>query len=465
MTIVRRAGFKTSVVLSPSPRLSPGDGGEVSKEGGFETSRRVAECAECRTPSGGVTGKSGRPVVFINRFFFPDESATSQFTSDVAFELARRGYEVHVVTSRQAYGDPGRRLPHDENLQGVHIHRIWTSRRGRMSVRGLALDYLTFYLSCAWRLWRTVGPGWIVVARTDPPVVSIVAWLVVRLRGATLVTWLADLFPEIATELSLPGGAGRVGRALRWLRNRSLRSAAANIVLGESVVRYLRSEEIPADRVRVIRDWADGNRIQPRPKAENPLAREWGLVSKFIIGYSGNMGRAHLFDTVVEAMTALRVREDLRFLFIGDGVRKQELTAAVKNRGLHNVVFQPYQPRDRLGDSLAVPDVHLITLNPSLEGFIVPSKFYSAAAAGRPTIYVGDPIGEIPALLTRYNCGITVREGDVQSLVRAIEQFIDDPQLYRTMALNAREGFDREFDRSAAMAAWLQLLDELSQER
>ncbi len=400
-------------------------------------------------------------IVFVNRYFFPDESATSQFTSDVAFDLARAGHDVHVIASRQVYQDPSQRLPAEETIAGVHVHRIWTTHRGRMRVRGLALDYLTFYLSCAWRLWRLIGSDWIVVARTDPPVVSVVAWLIVRWRGATLVTWLADLFPEIATELGLPGGTGRLGQIVRSLRNRSLAAAATNVVLGESMRAYLVREGIPGARIRVVRDWADGCRIRPVPKRQNPLAIDWDLVDRFVVGYSGNMGRAHRFDTIVGAIAAMRQRTDTRFLFIGAGVRHREIVDAVAARGLENVVFRPYQPRESLGYSLAVPDVHLISLNPNLEGFIVPSKFYSAAAAGRPAIYVGDPSGDIAELLTTHHCGIAVREGDVDGLAAAIDRLRDDPALYRTMADNARRLFERAFDQPIALAAWRDVIERI----
>jgi colanic acid biosynthesis glycosyl transferase WcaI len=400
-------------------------------------------------------------IVFVNRFFFPDESATSQFTTDVAFELARDGYDVHVVTSRQVYQDPKRQLPRTETIDGVQVHRIWTSQRGRMHLWGLVLDYVTFYLSCAWHLLWILRRGSIVVARTDPPAVSVPVWIVARLRGAALVTWLADLFPEIATELGLPFGSGSLRELIRWVRNRSLKAAAANIVLADSMRSYITGEGIAPTTVRVIRDWAEGASIQPMPKRENPLAREWNLVDRFVIGYSGNMGRAHRFDAIIDAMTRLRERRDVCFLFIGDGIRKQQIAAAVEARGLENVVFQPYQSRARLGFSLTVPDIHLISLNPALEGFIVPSKFYSAAAAGRPTIYIGDSSGDIPTLVTRNNCGLVVGDGDVDGLTAAIERLIDDRDLYWTLATNARRTFERYFDRPVAMAAWQRLLEEL----
>ena len=98
-------------------------------------------------------------IIFINRFFSPDHSATSQMVSDLAFFLAKRGHAVNVITSRQRYDAPDARLDRTENINGVKVHRVWTSRFGRGFLPGRAIDYLTFYLSTAWHLLRLAGAG------------------------------------------------------------------------------------------------------------------------------------------------------------------------------------------------------------------------------------------------------------------------------------------------------------------
>jgi hypothetical protein len=90
-------------------------------------------------------------VFFLNRFFVPDHSATSQLLADVATDLASCGYEVHVVTSRQLYDDPKARLPSTAYIKGVQVHRVATTHFGRARLVGRAIDYLSFYLS-AWRM-------------------------------------------------------------------------------------------------------------------------------------------------------------------------------------------------------------------------------------------------------------------------------------------------------------------------
>jgi colanic acid biosynthesis glycosyl transferase WcaI len=82
-------------------------------------------------------------LIFLNRYFFPDHSATSQILSDLAFHLAKSGREVHVITSQQRYDDQKACLPAQETVAGVRIHRIRTTRFGRSGLFGRGVDYLS----------------------------------------------------------------------------------------------------------------------------------------------------------------------------------------------------------------------------------------------------------------------------------------------------------------------------------
>lgn len=415
------------------------------------------------------------PVIFLNRYFHPDHSATSQMLSELAFGLAAAGLDVRVITCRQRYEDPGAGLPARETIRGVQVHRIATTRFGRAWLPGRALDYLTFYLAAAWRLWRLAGRGDVVVAKTDPPLLSVVAAPVARLRGARLVNWLQDVFPEVAEALHVGGRAGRLPFALlRRLRNRSLRAAAVNVVLGTRMAETLQRRGIPADRIRIVPNWADGATVRPVAPAANALRTEWGLDGCFVAGYSGNLGRAHEVDTLVDAMVRLQrtsrsarggdgaTPREIRFLFIGGGARTPQLQAAVARHGLGNVRFEPYQPQQRLAESLSAADVHIVSLIPDLEGLIVPSKIYGIAAAGRPAVFLGDPDGEIPRMLAEHGIGMTVPPGDGERLAQVLTDLAADPERCRAMGGRARAVFEDRYDKPRAVAAWRELLTNLA---
>ncbi len=242
----------------------------------------------------------------------------------------------------------------------------------------------------------------------------------------------------------------------------SLRSAVANVVLGQPMRERVTALGVDPQRIAVIPNWADGGLLRPVARGANPLRAEWGLGDRFVVGYSGNLGRVHEFGTVLDAAEALRSQADVVFLFIGDGAQKAALATAAQERALLNILFRPYQPREALGQSLGAADVHLVTLRPELEGLVVPSKFYGIAAVGRPTIFIGDPEGEIGSIVREAQCGTCVRQGDGEGLAQAIAALRDDPALRERMGANARRVFEERYDRAIAVGQWRQLLHDVA---
>lgn len=396
-------------------------------------------------------------LVFVNRFFYPDHSATSQLLTDLALHLAKSGRAVFVVTGRQVYDDPTVALPARSTVQGVEILRVWTSRFGRGRLWGRAIDYGTFYLSALWCLLKHVRPGDVIIAKTDPPLISVLAAVVSKVRGAVLINWIQDLFPEVASALAVQG-AGWLEQPLRNLRNRSLRAARCNVVIGEGMANKLRDEGLPPNAIRVIHNWADGLAIRPVEREKNDLRIAWGLQNKFVVGYSGNFGRAHEFETILSAAGLLRVENHIAFLFIGAGAQLEWMKQEVEKRNLKNVFFKPYQPRDRLAVSLSVPDIHLISLQPALEGLIVPSKFYGIAAAGRPTFFIGSTNGELSRILQESDCGFSMEIGQADKATHILKQLAKDPDTCTRLGQHARALFDRRFSTQHAMREWDSLI-------
>jgi colanic acid biosynthesis glycosyl transferase WcaI len=403
-------------------------------------------------------------LIFINRFFHPDHSATSQLVSDLASHLAQSGWEVHVITSRQIYDNPKASLPVTEIAIGAHVHRVFSTRFGRVNLLGRGIDYLSFYIS----VWRQVlalaRSGDIVIAKTDPPLLSILAQRAARRRGAHLVNWLQDLFPEIAIRLGVPLVDGRFGRALIALRDRSLKAARANVVVGAQMGERLSAQGIRPQVIHVIPNWTDDGTIRPVPNEANTLRRQWKLEGKFVVGYCGNLGRAHEFETILAAAKRLRGRPHVVFVFIGGGYQIDELSRRVKDDGLQSSFrFFPYQARELLGYALSVPDVHWISLKPELEGLIVPSKFYGISAAGRPTIAITAGDGEVARLVAEHNCGVVIEPGDADALADVIIQLALDRPRLEAMGIRARNMLDAKFARRLALQRWQALLEDIAQ--
>ena len=401
-------------------------------------------------------------VLFVNRFFYPDHSATSQMLTDLAKDLHRAGMDITVITGRQLIDEPQAGLAVREQLDGIHVYRAWSTQFGRGTLAGRGIDYLSFYLGAGWRLLSLCRSGDVVVAKTDPPLISVVAGLVARLRGARLVNWLHDLFPEIAERLEVPFIRGYLAGALRGLRNYSLRGARCNVAIGSRMAERLTALGVPPERVTVIHNWCDGEEIQPQRIAGHWLREAWKLEARFVVAYSGNMGYAHEFDTILDAAQRLSERSDIVFLFIGGGVQRERIQREVGDRGLTNVQFKPYQPREALSQSLSAANAHLVSLLPQLEGLMVPSKFYAIAAAGRPVLFIGGGDGELARLIDEQSCGFHVEVGAGEALGRCITTLAADPGMAHRQGLAARRLFDERFERLLASDAWQRVLQAVA---
>lgn len=400
-------------------------------------------------------------VYFVNRFFYPDLSATSQILSGLAFDLAQKGYEVHIATGRQLYENAGAQLPAREVVRGVTVHRVAATRFGRVGLVGRALDYLSFYIVAACFLFQALRRGDVVVAKTDPPLLSILVAPIAWLRGATPVNWLQDVFPEVATAVKLSSRLNGLFAILKPIRNWSLSLAEHNIVIGDRMAGHLVEQGISRSRISVIPNWADPEIVRPIDPSDNALRKEWGFEGRLVIGYSGNLGRVHDIETIVDAIETIQTNPDatvadrsIVFLFVGNGAQRKVLESEIARRKLANVEFRPYQPSERLAESLASADVHLVSLRPELEGFVVPSKVYGVMAAGRPAIFIGVQDGEIDRLIRRFRFGLTVAVGDGPGLAEAILRLAHDPDDRAAMGAAARTAFELAFTKDAASMRW-----------
>jgi colanic acid biosynthesis glycosyl transferase WcaI len=397
-------------------------------------------------------------LILVNRYFFPDESATSRMLTSLAQSLAQACWSVHILASRNLHDDVSIRLAGRQEIGGVEVHRLKTTAFGRHWLPGRAIDYITFHLAAMWHLLRLARRDDLCIVCTDPPLISVAAMLPIRLRGSVLVNWLHDLFPEVALELGIGSRRGLSARVSLWLRDLSLRRAPVNVVPMQSMAQYLANRGIPAELLVTINHWSNGDVIRSVDPKRNALRKEWGLGDRFVVGYSGNFGRAHDFTTFLGAADRLRRCHNIAFTFVGGGHQKDAIEAAVGEQMLSNVILKPLQPRERLSEALSVADIHLISLRPAMEPFIIPSKLYGILAAGRPAVFVGDPSGEIATVLRTGDCGRTVTPGDNEGLARVILELARDSELRTRLGRNARAIFEAHYTEARGAAEWQEVL-------
>ena len=397
-------------------------------------------------------------VCFFNRSYWPDTGATGQLLTELAEDLAaHHGMEVTVVTGRPV-GVPRGQLPARDRRRGVTIVRAAGTARPPARFAWRAINYVTYFLS-ATLAGRRLPPQDVVVALTDPPIIGVAA-LASRRRGG-FVFYCQDIFPEVATLLD-DFRSDVVNGVLERL-NRLLVARADRIVaLGDTMkARLVEGKGADPAKVVVIHNWADPDAVTPGPK-RNRFSDAHGLAERFVVLHAGNIGQSQNLDVAIDAAARLSHRDDLVWLFIGDGTRRARLEAMVAERGLRHVRFLPYQPREDLRWTYATADVCLLSLKPGLAGYIVPSKLYTILAAGRPYVAAVEESSEAAAITRAHACGTLVPPGDAVALAAAVEALASDPAERAAMGRRAREAAS-QYARATQVARHAAVIREAAQ--
>ena len=380
-------------------------------------------------------------LLFINQFFWPDTAATGQFLTDVAREIDPASHAVTLLCGKSVYGAIDSISPPPVKI--VQCADLAFSR-GKF---GRVLSYASFFLGAMVQGIRSPKPA-VVLTLTTPPLISLVGTLLKSLRGARHFIWEMDVYPDIAVDLNVLPPRSIVTRLVGFLADLPRKRADAIIALGDDMKARLVARGIPAARIIVAENWADGDEITPAPFPDGPL----------IVHYSGTFGLAHEERTITLTMKQLRNDDRFRFVFVGGGARRAPLEEFCRREGIQNAEFRPYASRSELSTSLAEGHVGLVTQIPETEGSVVPSKSYGIMAAGRPMLYVGSRTATPARLLARHECGWRIEPGNPDAMVRLLLRLEQDRGLVREAGARARIAFEQYYDRPIGVGRILSIL-------
>jgi colanic acid biosynthesis glycosyl transferase WcaI len=404
-------------------------------------------------------------VCFFNRSYWPDQAATGQLLTELAEDLrGRHDCRVTVVAGRalNAAGTsppPARWPVTRESRHGVSILRAHGTGFRPRRFAGRAANYLSYFASAAVASGRVTAPD-VVVSLTDPPIIGLAALRTARRARAPFVFLCEDIFPEVATLLE-DFHNPIVNRTLDRINRYLLREADAVVALGDRMrARLVDEKGADPARVHVIPNWSDCDAIVPGAK-DNAFARANGLVDRFVVMHSGNVGLSQNLDILIAAADRLRSKERLCILVVGEGAKRQALEQEATRRALPNIRFMTYQPKAQLHESFAAADVFLVSLKRGIEGYIVPSKLYGILAAGRAFVAAVDASCEAATIARDHHCGVLAEPDDPDDLAAKIAALYDDPAAVRTMGRNARSAA-LQFDRKVAVQAYHDLFAKLA---
>lgn len=403
-------------------------------------------------------------VLIVSQYYWPEGFRIN----DVARTLAERVVGVEVLTGKPNY--PGGKVfdgyrasgCQQEIHQNIRVNRIPLLARGRGGAR-LALNYLSFIVSgLLFAPWMLRGKRFdvIFVYAPSPILQAIPAIFLGWLKGASVVLWVQDLWPE---SLSATG----------HVRNRLV------LKMVELVVRFIyrhvdlllvqsRAFEAPvralASDTPIIfyPNSVDDAFAQPA-SGEVPFVD--GLGKGFSVMFAGNIGAAQAVEVIVEAATLLKGYSDINFVVLGDGSSREEMLNEAQKRGLNNLHLPGRFPVETMPGFMQQASALLVTLaDRPIFAATVPNKVQAYLAAGRPIIACLN--GEGARLVMEAEAGLAVPAEDGKALAEAILRFYAmEPEERARLGQNGRRYYQEHFDHDQLVDQLIGYFQEVSQLR
>ncbi|MHC4526831.1 MAG: glycosyltransferase family 4 protein [Planctomycetota bacterium] len=402
-----------------------------------------------------------RRIWIVSEIYYPEETSTGYFLTGIAEGLAH-DFDVSVLCGQPNYFLRGTRAPSDEMHNGVRIHRCSGTTFSKDSLSLRIVNLVTISLSIFLRALLSVRKNDAIIVVTNPPLLPFIMTVVCRLRRAKCVLLVHDVYPEVLVTTGLTARHSLVFKLITCFCRGLFRNVDHIIALGRDMKKLIENKAGKAKTaISIIENWGDIENIAPGPRNENPLLTELGLTEKFVVQYSGNIGRTHSIENLVAAARSLKDQDDIVFLVIGAGAKKQWLDETIRREKIVNIMTMPRQERDNLRTSLNACDLAIIPFVSGMSGVSVPSRIYNILAAGKPILAVAQDDSEPAMVVEEEDIGWVVKPDDVDGIVNAILQAKSAPQRLAEMGTRARAAVERKYSYAHILGQYRALIESI----
>ena len=396
--------------------------------------------------------QKGSVCVFYH-FYKPDDVVSAVHFSDLCEGLARRGWDVTMMTSNRLCRYKGAISPKVESLEGVEVKRCW--RPGFSQSSNVLRIVNSLWIQAAWllRFRRMPKPDRIIVG-TDPQFSQLMLPLLRRLAPrARIFFWSFDMYPEAVLAESSNAIVVTIARMLYRLMPRLYRPVDVMVDIGPCMRSLLRMHNKTASYVTLV-PWALSEPDFGIPVNREVRARMFGEEAALGVLYSGNLGMAHEYREFLELARMLRQRApQIVFAFSSRGNRMGEFLAELTPEDT-NIRILPFASLEELEDRLNAADIHLLSLKPKWDGIVVPSKFFGSLAAGKPVVYAGSAGSCIGQWIQRYGLGLLLDSEQIAQTADRLVEYSKNPGALGDWQNAAYQTYQEHFSRDRVIDGW-----------
>jgi colanic acid biosynthesis glycosyl transferase WcaI len=408
-------------------------------------------------------------VLILSLVFPPDQVSTAQIMGDIASDLRQRGRDVTVITTIPHYNPPTEpqvwkpkkvfgRLLQKTRFQGIDVFHTSMTRKGRGVFSRLASYLLFHFLSLLVGLTLAHKPD-IILAPSPPLTIALCEWLLAARYRVPFIYIVQEIFPDILIDMGVIRSR-RLIKLLLKLEAFIYARAGRVVTITEQMRQRLIEKGVPPAKVVTIPNFVNTDELQPTSK-RNAFSLQHRIQDQFVVSYAGNLGPTQSLEDFIEAASILQPDDSIRFLLLGDGILREELTAKVDQLGLDNVLILSYQPYALMPLIYAASDLSLVPQSTEVGATSMPSKVYRIMACARSVLAYADPATELMKLVQEVDCGLAVPVGQPGALAEAIRSASRNRRDLVRMGENGRRYVEAHNAKEIVINRYDQLISEL----
>lgn len=375
-------------------------------------------------------------ILRLPAYFYPEQMASTHLQKDRIEGFANAGHTLVIYTPTPTRGidsetiEKYKKIKYEELYDGkVQIHRFSLMQEGRNPI----IRAIRYVLSCVIQYFKALKAKDIdvIYASSTPPIQGLMCRSIQKKlskkqgKKVPILYNLQDIFPDSLLTTGLTKKDSLVWKIGRVIEDKTYEACDEIIVISESFKKNIMKKGVPEEKITVISNWIDTERITPVKREENTVISEFGIDSqKFLVVYAGNFGAAQGANVVIEAAEVLKENNDIQFVIFGGGSEFESVKNQVNEKQLSNVIINPLLPQERVAEVYSLGDVALITCKKGVGESGMPSKTWSIMACDTPIIASFDTNSELAEILEKANAGFCVEPENAQILAKAIVDFV-----------------------------------------
>jgi colanic acid biosynthesis glycosyl transferase WcaI len=389
-------------------------------------------------------------LLLISLYYPPDMGGASMRASNAVAGLVKQGHHVIVIAGYPHYplGNISSNLRKKalirQERDGVDIFRVWIPSLPTEGIFKRGLIYLSFMFSSFFPLpWLNSIDGVFYVSPFSSTFV--IPGLFYRIsKNARLILDVGDMWPNSAVDLGFLK-SGFLIKLAKYTSYVSYRLADGIAPINDRIKEGIKTNfEVSAEKVHVIELGVNTEIFRP-VKKDSALLEKENLNGRFVVMYSGILGPAYDFDTIIKAAKTLEGFPEIVFVIRGDGELKQKIINQIDLQKVSNIrVLRKVSSQSEVVKFLNLADVFVLPMqNVQVSATALPSKVYEFLACGKPVICCA--VGELPNLIRKYSAGLVVGLGDYAGLAATVLKLYNNRQLTIDLGTNARNAVVKYF--------------------